>query len=559
MRGGWQVEESKKQDKFCATITIRKKYDYIQFLQCISVLSIRYSYLVPFRKVIQSRLMKMHIVTSEELSTEEFMLIEFKIQVQSDTEFRLCVSYDAQIEEESIRNMLEDCLYLFENFDEENKDLFWTEELPEFLQKKKSVMKKMPLIFEEVFPLSEMQQLMVINTIQKGGYLFSNNTVFKDDSFDYISMKKAMQSVVMQNPILRTVYIKRYGCQVVKPYITAAVTFEDLQQLSKNSIVEYMKRQSVEDFDKIKKLDGNLLYYFHIYKIGAEEFNLLFVSHHSIIDGWGLNHMKNRIFYYYKLYKNEMEPIVKPLQASYKEYVEYEQMLMDDKNIKEYWQQTVKELSENKIKPLERKGNENVSWFEYCPLEILEDRKVDKKYSYKNIFLGALLQVCKRLYGVEDISIGIVSNVRPPIEDMDKVLGVFVNTVPVSFSLKHIETAEQLLDYIEEKMIELVEFSGYPLAAIQCFSGNTLLYEVSYSYTCYDKTAKNTVNVQNNGSYKPLGDYDIPVYFSVHLADEIVIGVESSQVFECQEEARRITEHFVLSLKKLLDGGKINC
>ncbi|WP_133054669.1 condensation domain-containing protein, partial [Niastella populi] len=73
----------------------------------------------------------------------------------------------------------------------------------------------------------------------------------------------------------------------------------------------------------------------------------------------------------------------------------------------------------------------------------------------KVISLSAYLYLLKILNNTSEIVTGLVTNTRPNTEDGDKVLGCFLNTIPLKFEVDgNLQCADFIMD-VHKKLIEL--------------------------------------------------------------------------------------------------------
>ena len=106
----------------------------------------------------------------------------------------------------------------------------------------------------------------------------------------------------------------------------------------------------------------------------------------------------------------------------------------------------------------------------------------------KSLFFSAYLYVLSLISSQKDITAGLVSHRRPMVEDGDKLLGCFLNTVPFRYDM-HRSKGYSWLEYIRAIEIDLCELRGkdrFSLNEISTVSGQKALsnpfFDVLFNY-----------------------------------------------------------------------------
>ncbi|KFF74887.1 hypothetical protein HX13_12980 [Chryseobacterium sp. P1-3] len=140
-------------------------------------------------------------------------------------------------------------------------------------------------------------------------------------------------------------------------------------------------------------------------------------------------------------------------------------------------------------------------------IRVLNDLKVLTKnhgLSLKGVFLGAALYALSMFSYRRKITIGLVTNNRPIVEDGDKLLGCFLNTIPFVFEMPGPDLS--WIDYfrrVEDKLKELEIHDRTPLAEIARINGESSPHENPFfdvifnfiNFHIYDELEKDFVNI----------------------------------------------------------------
>ncbi len=99
----------------------------------------------------------------------------------------------------------------------------------------------------------------------------------------------------------------------------------------------------------------------------------------------------------------------------------------------------------------------------------------------RTVLLALHLHILAVFSGEEEVVTGLVSNGRPDETDSDRILGLFLNTLPLRLKLPH----GSWVDLIKETWRgeqELMPNRRFPLAEVQRLNGNQPLYETSFNF-----------------------------------------------------------------------------
>src|SRR5207244_1207076 len=99
----------------------------------------------------------------------------------------------------------------------------------------------------------------------------------------------------------------------------------------------------------------------------------------------------------------------------------------------------------------------------------------------KSVLLAAHVQLVGQITGSRDVLTGLVTNGRPETADADRVLGLFLNTVPLRAPLPG-GTWIDLVRQMFEAELEILPFRRYPLPEIQRDLGVSQFFETTFNF-----------------------------------------------------------------------------
>src|SRR5262249_34695008 len=99
----------------------------------------------------------------------------------------------------------------------------------------------------------------------------------------------------------------------------------------------------------------------------------------------------------------------------------------------------------------------------------------------KTVLLAAHQRVMSLLYGQNDVTSGFLCNGRPEELDGDKIIGLFLNTLPLRLKLD----GGSWLDLVKQTFAaeqEIIPHRRLPLAEIQKLNGGRRIFEAAFDF-----------------------------------------------------------------------------
>jgi len=208
-----------------------------------------------------------------------------------------------------------------------------------------------------------------------------------------------------------------------------------------------------------------------VYVLPDEQFLFGMCLHHALWDGWSLESFATELYATYGLLKEgggvaEYRPL-----PSYKQFVALEQAAISSEAHRSYWTQklagvgvpwwTGRKKSASAVIACEI--SEQTS---HALIELSRQLGVQEKSLWCSVYL-ALLSL---LSGTEEVVGTVITQGRPEIPGGEKIIGVFLNALPVRVRVSGV----RWVDFISATDRELREqhgFRHYPLAQIQRLTG----------------------------------------------------------------------------------------
>ncbi|MBA4496580.1 condensation domain-containing protein, partial [Paenactinomyces guangxiensis] len=329
-----------------------------------------------------------------------------------------------------------------------------------------------------LYGLSPLQQGMLFHYLDDpNNTAYFQQTAFSiEGSLDLSSLKESIQDLIRKYDTLRTVFLYEnlnQPIQVVLKERKAEVVFQDLSTLNdeeKQSCIDEFKRKDRErGFD----LSRDLLIRFALLQTDSQNYQLILSFHHILMDGWCMGILIDDLLHMYQQ-RIKRQPIVMEKVPSYGEYIRWLKE-QDQEQACAYWNQYLEGYEQLTGIPIqERKGNHN-----YIQSEISFDlgtdltSKLTKLARMQQVTLNTVFQtvwglLLQKYNDTREAVFGAVVSVRPTeIRDVEKSVGLFINTIPVRIRSRKQETFSRLLQEVQQAALNVKPYHYVSLAEIQ--------------------------------------------------------------------------------------------
>ncbi|HVR96558.1 MAG TPA: amino acid adenylation domain-containing protein, partial [Thermoanaerobaculia bacterium] len=349
----------------------------------------------------------------------------------------------------------------------------------------------LPADVEDAYPLSALQLGMLYHSDFGAGVstLYHNvSTVRLSRALDAEVLRVAAAKLAERHPALRTSFDPvGAGRPLQRVHRAAAVpvTAEDLSGLGAREQQAAVARHFEEE--KARRFDWGCppLLRFHLQHLGASETQLFFTEHHVIVDGWSLAVLLAELF---QLYEAELggPPAPPPPVSTFRDFIASERAVLEAESARDYWADRLRDAEPARLlrwRP-DEESQDRAPVVQSLPdtvLPGLRNLAAAAAVPLKNVFLAAHVWVVGRIAGTRDVVTGLVTNGRPEAADADRILGLFLNSVPLRATLAGGSWSDLSRQMFAAER-EILPFRCYPLPEIQRELGATQLFETSFNY-----------------------------------------------------------------------------
>jgi amino acid adenylation domain-containing protein len=337
---------------------------------------------------------------------------------------------------------------------------------------------------EDVFPMSDIQLGMFYHSLkdpEAAVYHGQLVSVMKDDRFDRETLEKALHLMVEKHPILRTGFdMNRFKepVQIVFREIIPDYVHQDITHLDKARQREYIYSYSAEDRKASFNLDHPMpLWRVRTFGLDGGSVCFMWIRHHAITDGWSSASLMTELNNTYVRLKSDPGFLPGKLKSTYKQFVLEQRLEKKSEANVRFWREELRGYKRLAFPGGGDRGAAAEKKYSFSPGEGSREQLTGiaraSGISLKNICFAAYVYMLSMLSYSSDILVGLVAHNRPVCEDGDKILGCFLNTVPVRIKIPPDICWSDFLRLVDRKLLELSDYNRLPLMEIVNITGIT--------------------------------------------------------------------------------------
>ena len=416
---------------------------------------------------------------------------------------------------------------------------------------------------EDVMVLTEMQKSMLyhyVADIHTTDY-FEQTSYDLTGKLDMDALIKCWNEVAKENEMLRTVFRWigiRMPVQVTLKSMDIPVLLDDFSHVPveerQKKLLEIMKRERQKGIDLAKHP-----FWVNFLNWDVEYSIMIINCHHIITDGWSNAILLNEFFrQYLKLTGEEQPSIIR--KGKYKEYVKW-MVERDKEEEKSFWRNCLQGYLSQQAAGRQKSGKQSKVRYS-IPLAEEQRKQLYRFAEEKEITLSCLLYSAWALLihlveKTDDIVFGTTVSGRPPeVENVDTVLGLFINTVFMRVSFYENQTIADLLEKNSEFMLNRREFEYASISEISDYCGNLSLQELlkyvvviqNYPVSKELLTGTGLVKIElNERFYKS----EVEMLLGIRVFNEIIFDFDYNSSVFSDIEVERLADDYISILSQI--------
>ncbi|MBV9787871.1 MAG: amino acid adenylation domain-containing protein, partial [Chloroflexi bacterium] len=338
-------------------------------------------------------------------------------------------------------------------------------------------------LVEAIYPLSPMQQGMLFHTLYdqaSGVYLTQINLTLRGN-LDVPSFQRAWELVIERHPVLRTAFVwerRDEPFQVVYRQVRLPWSQHDLRDRSPDEQEAHIAAFLADDLSQGFALDKAPLMRLVLFQTAVDTHQFLWSQHHLLMDGWSLPLVIGEVFQAYEAFAHGRD-IRLPAARPYREYIAWLQK-QDMQQAETFWRENLAGFTaptplgvDQPLRP-DAELAENVELEVQVPSEVtipLQALTRQHGLTLNTVVQGAWALLLSCYSGERDVVFGATVSGRPAdLPGVERMVGLFINTLPVRITIDGQVTLLDWLKQIQTQQAELRQYEYSPLVQVQGWS-----------------------------------------------------------------------------------------
>lgn len=338
------------------------------------------------------------------------------------------------------------------------------------------------LEIEKVANLTPLQEGMLFHTVMEpeSQAYYEQVRLSIRGELDLDALQKSFQTLIQRHETLRTnIYHKSASRArlIVFKERGSAIRYENLMGLSESEQAEAIRKYIEADRNNVYDLSKDMLVRLSVLQTQTSAYTLLLSFHHIIMDGWCLGIVMDELFSAYEALKAG-KPVQLPVPQPYTGYAKWLEK-QDKEAARAYWQSVLEGYEQPVGMQMLQLATADHLESGYLLREkkttIAEDTTRQLRAiaehngaTLSSLFLTAWGIVLGRYNQSEDVVFGTVVSGRPPeLDGVERIIGLFINTIPVRITYNAEQAFSDLLRTVQRNSVQSREYDYCSLAEVQ--------------------------------------------------------------------------------------------
>ncbi|MET0650340.1 MAG: condensation domain-containing protein, partial [Pyrinomonadaceae bacterium] len=355
---------------------------------------------------------------------------------------------------------------------------------------------------EDIYPLSPMQQGMLFYSLyapHSGMYAEQMSCTLYGE-LNVEAFEQAWRTVVERHPVLRTAFAWESldkPAQVVRRNVRLPLEKYDWSSLpppeQKTRLEQCLDEDRYRGFD----LSQSPLMRLKLIRLSDDSHHFVWNHHHLLLDGWSAAAVRKEVFAFYEAACHGVElPMGRP--RPYRDYIAWLRQ-QDMSEAESFWRKALEGFTTptsltmdrdpgSVADPDDNRGHARLRLSKEITggLQALAQRH---QLTINTIVQGVWALLLSRYSGRPDVVLGAVVSGRPPsLLGVEKMVGLFMNALPVRVRVKPDEALIAWLVNLQAELADLRQYEHSPLAQVQRWSEvprGTQLFETIFVFDNY--------------------------------------------------------------------------
>ncbi|ATZ23947.1 Tyrocidine synthase 3 [Streptomyces lavendulae subsp. lavendulae] len=419
----------------------------------------------------------------------------------------------------------------------------------------------LPAGVSDAYPLAQLQIGMLVEQLSskdKGTYHHTTSFDIKDGRpFDRQALYTAAQLVTSRHEALRTgVDLETFSVpmQLVHESAEMPVAFHDLTGLTPDQVARRVAEISIEEQENAFDVSRPTLLRLAA-AVNDSGWRLFISLNHTIIEGWSHYNIWMEVLTTYGELRDGNRPVEpEQPQLRYADFIAGELESLASPRERAYWRSVVEENARFILPSAwgeePEQGEEARTYSVEVSLRDIQDRiravAKEADVPVKSVLLAAHLKVLGQLTEEESFYSGLVCDARPEAPGADRVVGMYLTTLPIAFR-RGARTWRELIQGVFATETELWPNRRFPLPEVQREAGSRRIIDVFFNYLDFRQIDTDLMDMSS--SVREGGtEFDLAV---TTMAGEL--GLLTNSRIMSRAEAERLGAMYRATLDAIVD------
>ena len=425
---------------------------------------------------------------------------------------------------------------------------------------------------EDIYELSPTQQGMLFHTLygSSPGVYFDQYAIKLRGRLDRHAFESAWRQTIERHEVLRTSFhwekVEK-PLQVVHRDVNLPLDHHDWRELSPEEQHERLQDFLSSDRSRGFDLRQAPLMRLALIQTGDDSFNFTWSNHHMLIDGWSRATLFREVLISYEAMLQGATPALRR-GLPYRNYIAWLRQ-QDLAKAETYWRELLRGFGEpTPLGGTPRSANQQKHETRYAEQEISLSQELTSTLSslarrheltLNTLTQGAWGLLLSRYAGVDDVIFGATVSGRPPtLPNVESLVGLFINTLPVRLRLSRSQSLVSLLKTLQRQQLEMRDYEYSPLVQVQSWSEvprgplfESIVVFENYPVDASLNNGKSSVKIE---AVEISGTTNYPLTLTIKPGAELAAHVAyDSDRFEAAA-IRRLLGHFQKLLEEFATG-----
>jgi amino acid adenylation domain-containing protein len=337
---------------------------------------------------------------------------------------------------------------------------------------------------EEFYPLSPMQQGILFHCLYDplSALYFGQLSHTLHGDFDAAAFIQAWQKVLDRHSILRTLFIweeLKEPVQVVQRDVELPHQLLNWRELSVSEQEQRLEAFLQEDRQRGFEFSKSPLMRLTVIQLDHNVHRFIWSHHHLLIDGWSVPLLLGEVFAFYEAFRRG-EVLQLEESRPYREYIGWLHK-QDLQEAEIFWREYLKGITVptpfglanaiTRSPVVESRCGDEMITLSTTTTNALQSFARNNQLTLNTLVQGAWSILLSRYSGEPDVIFGATVSGRPAdLPASDKMIGLFINTLPVRVKVDSDVSLLTWLKRLQQQQVEVRQYEYSPLVRVQGWS-----------------------------------------------------------------------------------------